>query len=175
MWNWRAPARLAAVALLGTLLGVYDALAQKLPDVPLWAEIALLGGLIIPLTFAMVWLALPFWRSPYVPPAALALAGLAVVLEVVELDIAANYVKFAAVSPGADAPARFARLLDAVEGYAAAHGAGRLVAGVNTARREAYSAMLDRGYRPFAYGVAMHRPDEPAYDRAGVYALDDRR
>jgi hypothetical protein len=85
------------VALLGVVLGVYDAVASELPDVPLWAEIALLGGLVITLTFAMVWLALPVWRSRYVPPATLALAVLAVVLEVLELDIAANYVKFAAV------------------------------------------------------------------------------
>jgi GNAT superfamily N-acetyltransferase len=85
------------------------------------------------------------------------------------------YAKFAAVSPGTDAPARFARLLGAVEGYASAHGARRLVAGVNTARREAYRALLERGYRPFAYGVAMHRPDEPAYDRSDAWVVDDRR
>jgi hypothetical protein len=86
------------VPLLGVLLGVYDAVAHRLPDVSLAAEVALLGGLIIPLTFAMVWLALPFWRSRYVLPAVLVLGSLAVVLEVLELDIAANYVKLAAVT-----------------------------------------------------------------------------
>jgi hypothetical protein len=65
--------------------------------VPLGAEVAIRGGLIIPLTFAMVWLALPDWRSRYVLPATIVLGGLAVLLEVLELDIAANYVKFAAV------------------------------------------------------------------------------
>ena len=94
----RASPRLVAVALLGTALGVYDAVAHKLPDVPLGAEVAILGGLIIPLTFALPWLALPAWRSRYVLPVALVLAGLAVLLEVLDLDIAANYVKFAAVT-----------------------------------------------------------------------------
>jgi GNAT superfamily N-acetyltransferase len=85
------------------------------------------------------------------------------------------YVKFAAVAPGADAAARLERLLDACEGYAAARGLSRLVAGVDTARREAYRCLLDRGHRSLVLGVAMHRPDGPAYDRPGVYALDDRR
>jgi len=90
--------RAAALLAIGTALGVYDAVAHRLPDVPLGAEIAILGGLIIPLTFALPWLALPAWRSRYVLPVALALAGLAVVLEVFDLDIAANYVKLAAVT-----------------------------------------------------------------------------
>jgi N-acetylglutamate synthase-like GNAT family acetyltransferase len=87
----------------------------------------------------------------------------------------ACYVKFAAVVPGEGAPRRFERLLDACEGYAAAGGFPRLVAGVNTGRHEAYRSLLERGHRPFALGVAMHRPNEPAYDRPGVYVLDDRR
>jgi hypothetical protein len=90
--------RAAALLAVGTALGVYDAVAHKLPDVPLGAEVAILGGLIIPLTFAMPWLALPAWRSRYVLPVALLLAGLAVLLELLDLDIAANYVKFAAVT-----------------------------------------------------------------------------
>lgn len=85
------------------------------------------------------------------------------------------YVKFAAVESGEGAPRRFERLLDACERYAAARGLTRVVAGVSTARREAYRTLLDRGHRPFAFGVAMHRPDEPGYDRPDVYALDDRR
>jgi GNAT superfamily N-acetyltransferase len=87
----------------------------------------------------------------------------------------ACYVKFAAVMPGERALRRFERLLDVCEGYAAARGMTRLAASVNTARREAYRGLLQRGYDPFAFGVAMHRPDEPAYDRPGVYVVDDRR
>jgi GNAT superfamily N-acetyltransferase len=87
----------------------------------------------------------------------------------------ACYVKFAAVAPGEGAPRRFQRLLDACEGYAATRGLTRLVAGVNTGRHEVYRSLLDRGQRPYALGVAMHRPNEPAYDRPGVWVLDDRR
>jgi len=87
----------------------------------------------------------------------------------------ACYLKFAAVRGGEGASRRFERLLDACERFAAARGLTRLLAGVNTGRHEAYRTLLDRGHRPFAYGVAMHRPDAPGYDRPGVYALDDRR
>lgn len=87
----------------------------------------------------------------------------------------AGYLKFAAVRSGDGAPRRFEQLLDACEGYAAGRGLTRLLAGVNTGRHEAYRTLLDRGHRPFAFGVAMHRPNEAGYDRPGVYALDDRR
>ena len=87
----------------------------------------------------------------------------------------ACYVKFAAVRPGEEAPARLTRLLDAVETYAGAAGATRLVAGVNTARHGAWRLLLDRGHRTLAFGVAMHRRNEPAYDRADAWVLDDRR
>jgi hypothetical protein len=85
------------------------------------------------------------------------------------------YVKFAAVAPGADAARRFERLLDACEAYAVGRGLSRLLVGVNTGRHDADRILLDRGHRPFALGVAMHRPNEPAYDRPDVYVLDDRR
>jgi predicted N-acetyltransferase YhbS len=85
------------------------------------------------------------------------------------------YVKFAAVLPGERAARRFESLLDACEGYATARGLTRLLAGVNTGRHHAYRSVLARGHRPYAFGVAMHRPNEPAYDLPGVYALDDRR
>ncbi|MCD6727848.1 MAG: GNAT family N-acetyltransferase [Solirubrobacteraceae bacterium] len=87
----------------------------------------------------------------------------------------ACYVKLAAAAPGPDAERRLERLLDACERHAVAHGAVRLLAGVNIARREAYRVLLDRGHRPFAFGVAMHRPDEPAYDRPGALVVDDGR
>jgi predicted N-acetyltransferase YhbS len=85
------------------------------------------------------------------------------------------YVKFAAVAPGPDAPADFAALLDACQGYAAAAGATRLALGVNTARHDAYRALLAAGFRTDLPGVTMHRPNEPGYDRADVYVIDDWR
>lgn len=85
------------------------------------------------------------------------------------------YVKWAAARPGEGADGRLARLLDAVEGYAAASGATRLVAGVNTSRHGAWRLLLERGHRTLAFGVAMHRRNEPAYDRPDAWVLDDRR
>jgi GNAT superfamily N-acetyltransferase len=85
------------------------------------------------------------------------------------------FVKFGATRPGPGAGAAFERLLDACEGLAATRGLGRLVAGVNTARREAYREMLARGFRADLVGVAMERPDEPGYNRADVYVMDDWR
>ncbi len=85
------------------------------------------------------------------------------------------YVKFGAVPPGPDAEASFTRLLAACEAFAASRGLARLVAGVNTARREAYRAMLAGGFRTDVQGLAMDRPDEAGYNRPGAYIIDDWR
>jgi hypothetical protein len=49
------------------------------------------------------------------------------------------------------------------------------VGGVNTARHEAYQKMLAHGFRTDLHGVAMQRPNEPGYNRPGVYLIDDWR
>jgi hypothetical protein len=85
------------------------------------------------------------------------------------------YIKFAAVRPGAAAREDFDRLLSACERFAVDAGARRLTAGVSTARHEAYTRMLERGFRTDMQGVAMKRPNEAGYNRAGVYVLDDLR
>lgn len=85
------------------------------------------------------------------------------------------YVKFRAVRSGADAGEAFERLLHACEALAKAQGVPRLEAGVNTARRDTYQRMFAFGFRTFIQGVAMQRPDEPSYNRAETYAIDDWR
>lgn len=92
-----------------------------------------------------------------------------------EAGSGACYVKFGAARPGADAEREFERLLDACEELAAAHSAQRLVAGVNTARHEAYRRMLARGFRTGTQGVVMERPNEAGYNQPGVYLIDDWR
>ncbi len=87
----------------------------------------------------------------------------------------ACYVKFAAVRPGPTAHDDFDCLIDACERVAADAGAARLKASVNTGRHEAYARMIERGFRTDTYGVVMHRPNLPAYDRPGIFALDDWR
>jgi hypothetical protein len=85
------------------------------------------------------------------------------------------FIKFGAVRPGASAEELFGRLLDACEALASAQRLPSLVAGVNTARDEAYRHLMARGFRTEILGVAMHRPNEPGYSRPGVYVMDDWR
>ena len=70
---------------------------------------------------------------------------------------------------------RFDRLLGACIGLARSRGLSRVDAGVSLAREEAYRAMLRADFRTEIQGVCMHRPNEPAYHRPGVYAIDDWR
>jgi predicted N-acetyltransferase YhbS len=86
------------------------------------------------------------------------------------------YVKFAAVRTGEGAPARFERLLDACEAFAAASGLSRLEAGVNTGRLDAYRRLLARGFGAEQIGVSMRlRPEERHFDTPAHYVIDDLR
>lgn len=86
------------------------------------------------------------------------------------------YVKFAAARPGDGAPARFERLLDACEAFAAKSGSSLLVAGVDTGRLDAYRRMLARGFRLQRVGLAMRLfPDAPHFDTPMHYVVDDLR
>lgn len=109
------------------------------------------------------------------PPRTAAIAGFAVCHHGAGSEAIAGtlYVKFAAVRKAAEAD--FAELLKGCERLAAALGAGRVVAGVNTGRRRAYLVMRAAGYRTTMNGVAMHRPDQPGYDRPEIFAIDDLR
>ena len=86
------------------------------------------------------------------------------------------YVKFAAVRPGEGASGRFARLLHACEAFAVELGVGRLEAGVNTGRLDAYRHLLDRGFRIDQIGVSMLlRPQDPHFDAPTHYVISDLR
>ena len=89
----RASALLALVADLAA----YYAFADRLPTISLWWQVVVLGLLVMPATFALAYLALPARRSRALLPVVIVLAGLAVFLELKDFDIAANFVKFAAV------------------------------------------------------------------------------
>lgn len=81
------------------------------------------------------------------------------------------YVKVGAARSGAD----FERLLEACTAFAASRGVAVLTAGVNTARRGAYAAMLRLGFRTEFVGVAMHRPDAPGLSHPEAWVVDDWR
>lgn len=83
------------------------------------------------------------------------------------------FVKFAAVRPGA--AAEFTRLVERCEALAASAGATRLIAGVNSGRRQAYRMLQARGYRADLNGLAMHRPDAAGLDRPDLFVIDDWR
>lgn len=85
------------------------------------------------------------------------------------------YIKVGAVRSGPDAPQAFARLLRACDALAAERGLIALEAGINLGRHEAYRALLAAGFRTQFQGVAMHRPNEPGYNRPDVYLIDDWR
>jgi GNAT superfamily N-acetyltransferase len=87
----------------------------------------------------------------------------------------ACYVKFAAARPGMGAGERFERLVDACENLAIDLGAGRIVAGVNAARHDAYRRLLARGYKAVLQGVAMVSPNDDRLTRPSDYLLDDWR
>ena len=84
------------------------------------------------------------------------------------------YVKFAAVSGGADADQRFTRLLDAIDRFAAARGAA-IEAGVNLSREGAYRRMRAHGYKVVSQGVAMQRPHAVGFNHPEAWVIDDWR
>ena len=57
---------------------------------------------------------------------------------------------------GHGAEERFSALLDLCEALAADQGADHVELGVNTGRREAYAALMARGYRAGLVGVSMY-------------------
>lgn len=92
-----------------------------------------------------------------------------------EAGTATTFVKFGAVRPGGNASELFERLLDGCEALAAESGSKELVAGINAARHAAYRQMIERGFRTFLEGVAMLRPNEPAFNRPDCFVIDDLR
>ena len=90
--------RASAVLALCVGLGVYYLVAESLPNFSLWVEVAILSFLIIPAVFALVYFALPLYRAHGLFVAAVLVAVLAAVLELVGLDVLANFAKLAAVT-----------------------------------------------------------------------------
>jgi hypothetical protein len=77
---------------------VYYAISEDLPELSDWGDVVVLSFLLIPATFALVYLVLPLWNAQGLLPLSLALVVLAVVLSAADLDAAANFVKLFAVT-----------------------------------------------------------------------------
>jgi hypothetical protein len=91
--------RAAAVLALLVGLATYYAVAEELPGLSDWGDVAFLALVLIPAAFLLVWLALPARDEGPVSlaAAALALGAVTALLEVVGLEVAANFTKMAAV------------------------------------------------------------------------------
>jgi hypothetical protein len=92
--------RAAAVLILLAVLGTYYGVSEDLPGFPQWGDVGFLGLGLMPLTFLLVLLALPLRQTGPrdLAVAAVSLVILTVILESAGLDIAANFVKIAAVA-----------------------------------------------------------------------------
>ncbi|HKB19659.1 MAG TPA: hypothetical protein VKC65_01510 [Gaiellaceae bacterium] len=90
--------RAASVLALAIYLGAYYTWAESLPSVSLWWEIAIISLLVIPPVFALVYFALPLRTARWLLPAGIGVALLAAALELVGLEVLANFAKLAAVT-----------------------------------------------------------------------------
>jgi len=84
-------------------------------------------------------------------------------------------IRFAAVRPDLENEMRFGQLIAACGTLAAREGLKQLVACVNASRPKAYRHLLSMGFRAQRNGVAMHCPNEDAYNQTASYILDDLR
>ena len=91
-------ARAAAFLILGLYLGAYYAWAESLPSIGLWWQVAVISLLVIPPVFALVYLALPLRTARWLLPAGVGVVVVAVVLQIMGLDVLANFAKLAAVT-----------------------------------------------------------------------------
>jgi hypothetical protein len=92
--------RAAAFACLAAALGLYYAFHESLLSSSTWWAIAFLAFVLIPAVFGLVYLALPFWRSPPLQLLLLALAciALAIVFGTTGARAAADFSKLAAMT-----------------------------------------------------------------------------
>jgi hypothetical protein len=89
--------RVGALVALLVLLVLYGALAGDLPDLSLAWDTALIAGVLLPATFAVVWLLLPVAGARWLLPAAIALGLLAVGFHLVGLGSLFNVTKLLAL------------------------------------------------------------------------------
>ncbi|MCY7303165.1 MAG: hypothetical protein LH654_09045 [Thermoleophilia bacterium] len=72
--------RAAALAVVVAVLVAWDAGAGVLPDLGHWADVLVIALLVLPVTFAVPWVALPAATSRFIPHVAVALVALSFLL-----------------------------------------------------------------------------------------------
>ena len=88
--------RAAALGALLVALCAWDAFAHALPSVPSRWDVAIVAVVLLPATFAVVWLLLPIACARGVLGVAVATSALAAVLQLADLTAAANVAKLVA-------------------------------------------------------------------------------
>jgi hypothetical protein len=88
--------RVVALAVLVAALAAYFAVHVSLPNLSVWEDIALLGFVIMPAVFAIVWLLLPLWNVSWLPWAGLAFAVRAVAFSGLGWEAPASFAKLGA-------------------------------------------------------------------------------
>ena len=89
-------ASLLAAGLFAALVAWY-VLYDHAPEGPTWVDVVLVVCAVLPVTFALVWLALPLREARGLFPVGLAFAVLAAALHAADWEIAANFAKLPAV------------------------------------------------------------------------------
>jgi hypothetical protein len=90
--------RPAALLVLFAVLFAYDDVATHLWSQGLWWDVAWIALVLMPATFALVLIALPYRQARWVLPAGFASAVLAFVLTVVHANVSANFARLAAAT-----------------------------------------------------------------------------
>lgn len=93
-----SPRRSAALAAVVAALVIWDAGAGVLPDVGLWPDVLVVALLLLPLTFAVPWIALPATSTRGLVPIAVALALLALLLDLAGFGSLFNVAKLLALT-----------------------------------------------------------------------------
>ncbi|MEX2211053.1 MAG: hypothetical protein WD689_04745 [Gaiellaceae bacterium] len=88
----------AASVLIVAGLAAWYVYYDELPTLPTGANVALVSAVLLPATFALVWLALPMRDARGLPAVGAALAILAAVWHVADWEIAANFAKLGAAT-----------------------------------------------------------------------------
>jgi hypothetical protein len=91
-------ARWTALGGLLVALGLYDALAGKLPELPGHWDVAFVSLVVMPAALGVPWLLLPARNERWVLPTALVLAGGSVLLYLVGLGVLFNLSKLVALT-----------------------------------------------------------------------------
>jgi hypothetical protein len=87
----------AVLALLVALIAWYEVMPH-LGGVSLWHSVLLVSLVVMPALFGLTWLALPLWNDRRLAIVAPVLVAVAVGLSLLDLEVSANFAKFAAVT-----------------------------------------------------------------------------